>query len=127
MLYSWADLSMDQSGFDIEADLPQRGDRSQGGRAKKFRLTRVIDRTLPEGLVSRARRAIARLGRERLRESYFTTFWLESGARPANAIEETVLALARRARVRCAGMEWWIGRAYTTNLPIEFHFDHDVE
>lgn len=74
----------------------------------------------------RARVAIARLGNERLRESYFTTFWLPRGARPAHAVEEAVAALARRARVRCAGMEWWIGRAYTTELPIEFHFDHDV-
>src|SRR5882672_2296507 len=118
---------MDHSGFDIAADLPQRGSRSQGVRAKKFLLTRVIDRTLPERLLNRARRAIARLGRERLRQSYFTAFWLESGARPANVLEEAVLALARRAKVRCAGMEWWIGRSYTTRLPIEFHFDHDIK
>jgi hypothetical protein len=96
-------------------------------RVKKMQLTRVTDRTLPEALVARARRAIARLGAERLRESYFTTFWLERNAAPRNALEEAVLALARRARVHCAGMEWWIGRSYTTNLPIEFHFDHDVK
>src|SRR5438477_5397942 len=118
---------MDHSGFDIEADLPQRGARSQAARAKKFRLTRVTDRVLPEALVARARRAIARLGVAGLAESYFTTFWLERGTRPAHAVEEAVLALARRARVRCAGMEWWIGRGYTTRMPIEFHFDHDVK
>src|SRR5438552_2823300 len=39
---------MDHSGFDIEADLPQRGARSQAARAKKFRLTRVTDRVLRE-------------------------------------------------------------------------------
>src|SRR4051812_17227321 len=100
---------MDHSEFDIEADLPQRADRSQAARAKKIRLTRVTDRTLPVALVSRARRAIARLGAERLRQSYFTTFWLPDGARPANVLEEAVLALAQRAGVRCAGMEWWIG------------------
>jgi len=76
----------------------------------------VTDRVLPETLVARARRAIARLGVAGL-----------AGARPAHAVEEAVLALARRARVRCAGMEWWIGRGYTTRMPIEFHFDHDVK
>src|SRR3954471_20987849 len=119
---------MDQSEFDIvEADLPQRADRSQAARAKKFRLTRVTDRTLPEALVARGRRAIARLGAERLRQSYFTTFWIQAGARPGNVIEEMVLALSRRAGVRCVGMERWIGPSHTTHLPIEFHFDHDVK
>jgi hypothetical protein len=90
-------------------------------------LTRVIEGALPEPLVRRARRAVARLGGERFRESYFTTFWLPRGAKPAHAVEEAVLALWRLAGVRCAGAEWWIGRAYTTRLPIEFHFDHDVK
>lgn len=88
---------------------------------------RVVDAALPEALVTRARRGIARLGREGLRESYFTTFWLPAGAAPQHVLEEAVLALARRARVRCGGMEWWIGRAFTTRLPIEFHFDEDVK
>lgn len=82
---------------------------------------------MPESLVRRAGRAIARLGRDRLRESYFTTFWMPRGAEPAHPVEEAVLQLWRLARVRCAGVEWWIGRAYTTDLPIEFHFDHDVK
>jgi hypothetical protein len=87
----------------------------------------VIEVALPEALVRRARRAVARLGGERLRESYFTTFWLARGAAPMHAVEEAVLALSRLSGVRCAGVEWWIGRAYTTDLPIEFHFDHDVK
>src|SRR5881397_2932634 len=116
---------MAQSEFDIAADLPQRGRRSQAARKKK--LVRAIDGALPDALVRRARRAIARLGPERFRDSYFTTFWLPRGAAPAHVLEEAVLALARHARVPCAGMEWWIGRAYTTRLPIEFHFDHDVQ
>src|SRR5258706_16243810 len=110
---------MDHSGFDIEADLPQRGSRSQGVRAKKFLLTRVIDRTLPERLLNRARRAIARLGRERLHQSYFTTFWLESGAGPANVLEEAGLAPAPRPKGRCAGGGWWHGRPDTPPPPIE--------
>ena len=27
----------------------------------------------------------------------------------------------------CAGAEWWIGRAHTTRIPVEFHFDQDVK
>jgi hypothetical protein len=90
-------------------------------------LVRIRDGALPEALVRRARRAIAGLGKERMRESYFTTFWLARRARPAHAVEEAVAALMLQSRVRCAGAEWWIGRAYTTDLPIEFHFDHDVK
>ena len=110
------------------ADLPQRGARSQAGRRKKVALVRVIDAALPELLVRRARAAIARLGGERFRESYFTTFWLPRGAAPAHAVEEAVVSLRRLAGVRDdAGAEWWIGRTYTTRVPIGFHFDEDVK
>src|SRR2546428_4709033 len=122
MLYSCSDRSMDQSEFDIGAgDLPQRGSRSQA-------LVRVIEAALPPPLVRRAREAIARIGSERLRQSYFTTFWLPRRAAPAHAVEEAVLALWPLAGARrCAGAEWWLGRAYTTDLPVEFHFDQDVK
>jgi hypothetical protein len=103
------------------ADLPHRGRRSQ-------ELVRVIDRALPHALVRNARAAIARIGAERLRQSYFTTFWLERGAAPAHPVEEAVLGLWRLARPRgCQGAEWWIGRAHTTRIPVEFHFDQDVK
>ena len=94
---------------------------------KKILLVKVIDGALPDGLVTRSRRAIARLGSERLRESYFTTFWLAKEAVPRNVIEEAVAALSRQVKVRCAGYEWWIGRAYADRMPIEFHFDHDLK
>jgi hypothetical protein len=63
-----------------------------------------------------------------LRHSYFTTFWLPRDEQPANAIEEAVAALWRIAAPgrRCAGAEWWIGRSYTTDVPVGFHFDEDV-
>jgi len=91
-------------------------------------LVRVRDRALDDALVRRVRRAIRRLGTERLRESYFTTFWLGRGELAANAVEEAVLALWRLAAPgpRCAGAEWWIGRSYTTDVPVGFHFDQDV-
>ncbi|OLD09392.1 MAG: hypothetical protein AUI90_04295 [Deltaproteobacteria bacterium 13_1_40CM_3_69_14] len=101
--------------------MPQRGSRSQA-------LVRVIEAALPPPLVRRAREAIARIGSERLRQSYFTTFWLPRRAAPAHAVEEAVLALWPLAGARrCAGAEWWLGRAYTTDLPVEFHFDQDVK
>ena len=91
-------------------------------------LVRVIDAALDDALVYRSRRAIARLGNERLRQSYFTTFWLGRGEAPANAVEEVVVALWDLAAPgpRCAGAEWWIGRSYTTDVPVGFHFDQDV-
>jgi hypothetical protein len=111
----------------LGADLPQRRQRSQAARKEKFALARVIDFALPDTLVRRARAAVSRLGSERFKESYFTTFWLPRGEAPGNAVEEAVLALATRVRARGAGMEWWIGRTYTTDVPIEFHFDEDVK
>ena len=91
-----------------------------------FPLVRTIDEALPDALVARARRAIAKL--EGQRDSYFRTFWLAKGAAPQNVIEEMVTALAKKVRLRgCAGCEWWIGRAYANRLPIEFHFDHDLK
>ncbi|HMC35880.1 MAG TPA: 2OG-Fe(II) oxygenase [Myxococcales bacterium] len=88
----------------------------------------MIEAALPPPLVRRAREAIARIGSERLRQSYFTTFWLPRRAAPAHAVEEAVLALWPLAGARrCAGAEWWLGRAYTTDLPVEFHFDQDVK
>src|SRR6267142_2849288 len=85
---------MDQSEFDIcSGDLPQRGRGSQD-------LVRIIDSALPANLVRRARAVIGRLGRERLRSSYFTAFWLPGRARPAHPVEEAVLALWKLARPR---------------------------
>jgi hypothetical protein len=100
------------------------------------------DGAAPEAAVRRARRAIDRLGRAHVAESYFTTFWLprEALGRPRGSasggprsrphpIEELVALLWRIAKPPggCAGAEWWIGRAYTNALPIGFHFDQDVK
>jgi hypothetical protein len=92
-------------------------------------LARVEEAALPPGLFRRARRAVARLGAQRLGESYFTTFWLPRGASPAHPVEEAVAVLWGVAAPgpRCAGAEWWIGRSYTTAVPIGFHFDQDVK
>ena len=91
-------------------------------------LVRVLDAALDDALVRRARRAIGRLGPERLGQSYFTTFWMPRGEPATNPVEEAVLALWRLAApdARCAGAEWWIGRSYTNDVPVGFHFDQDV-
>jgi hypothetical protein len=90
-------------------------------------LVRVIEHALPEATVRAVRRAIARLGNSLLRESYFTTFWLDDSREPSNDVEQAVRALQKLARPRgCSGAEWWIGRSYTNEVPIEFHFDEDV-
>jgi len=88
----------------------------------------VVDDPLDSAVVGRARRAIARLGTSGLRQSYFTTFWLGRDERPANAVEEAVQALWTVAAPgrRCRGAEWWIGRTYTNDVPVGFHFDQDV-
>ncbi|HVI24088.1 MAG TPA: hypothetical protein VM691_11425, partial [Myxococcales bacterium] len=67
--------------------MPQSGPAGQD-------LVRKIERALPGSLFRRARRAIARIGTEGLRQSYFTTFWLPRGAAPSHAVEEAVLALS---------------------------------
>jgi hypothetical protein len=90
----------------------------------------VLDTALPAALFRRARRAIARLRGERLKQSYWTTFWMALDAQPLHALEEAVLRLARLALPAghaCTGAEWWLGRSHTTDVPIEFHFDQDVK
>jgi hypothetical protein len=93
-------------------------------------MVQVIDRALAAPLFRRAREAIRRLGRERLAQSYWTTFWMPLDETPRHALEEAVLHLARIAlpsRHRCSGAEWWLGRSHTTDVPIEFHVDQDVK
>src|SRR5258705_12468534 len=111
---------MDQWEFDIgSGDLPHRGSRSQD-------LVRVMDGALPGSLVRRARAVIASLGRERLRSSYFTTFWLPEQAHPAHPGEEAGRAPREAPRPPgWAGGGGWIRRPFTPPIPGGFHFDQD--
>jgi hypothetical protein len=94
----------------------------------------VIDSAAPAALLGKAGRLFARLGEQRMKEGYFTTFWLPSGAPPAHAFEELAISLSahglrsagERAR-EIAGLEWWLGRSYTNHIPLGFHFDLDVK
>ena len=93
------------------------------------KLARTIDGAAPESLVRRARKLLAQLGTQQIRQSYWTTFWMPRGQAPAHALEELVADLWRTAAPdsRCVGAEWWIGRAHTTRIPVGFHFDQDVK
>ena len=92
-------------------------------------MVRVVEQALEPALFRRLRTAVGRLGTERLKQSYWTTFWMPLKAPPLHPVEEAVLALSRLALPRghrCTGAEWWLGRGHTTNVPIELHFDQDV-
>ena len=88
-------------------------------------LLTVNDRALPEALFRRLWRQVRAVGTERLRQSYWTTFWYDFGA-PRNAVDEAVLALrARFGDHGAAGVEWWLGRTDLRRVPIELHADRD--
>jgi hypothetical protein len=94
----------------------------------------VIEDAAPTALVARAARLFARVGAERMKEGYWTTFWMPHGARPAHAFEALAVALRPHALAaagagasKIAGSEWWLGRSYTSHIPVGFHFDLDVK
>ena len=63
------------------------------------------------------------------RADYWTSFWLPVGRRPAAGCITEEAALELLARVPpprpVAGIEWWIGRMHTTDVPLDFHHDRD--
>ena len=125
--------------------MPQRSRGSQAGshaQTQPAPLATVIDAAAPTALVSRAARLFTRLGTQRMKEGYFTTFWLPLRTQPvhaaataaANAFEGLALALLPHALAkagpgaeRIVGLEWWLGRSYTNRVPLGFHFDLDVK
>ena len=113
--------------------MPHRSGGSQAGTLTKV-LAKVIEEAAPPALVARAARLFGRLGEQRMKEGYFTTFWLPQGAEPAHAFEELAISLrphgfayARKAAREITGLEWWLGRSYTNQVPLGFHFDLDVQ
>ncbi len=89
----------------------------------------IVEPALHPVEFARLRRRIVRLGAERRRESYQTTFWFDLSEQPCNVVERVVLGLmprispARRARV--IGVEWWLSRMRTSNVKLDFHVDRD--
>jgi hypothetical protein len=117
--------------------VPHRSGRSQAGSHAETQvapLATVIDGAAPPALVARAARLFTRLGTQRMKEGYWTTFWMPLSARPAHAFEELAVALRPHALAkagpeagRIVGIEWWLGRSYTNHVPLGFHFDLDVK
>jgi hypothetical protein len=72
------------------------------------------------------RRAVARLGHERLRRTYQTTFWFDL-CRPTSVAEEAITQLLERLPTRrgVIGAEWWLSRMKTTDVQVDFHRDRD--
>lgn len=91
-------------------------------------VVRFVDDALPPELFAELLRKVRRLGDERLRDTYQTTFWFELGT-PTNVAERAVVALLpmvpRRSRVR--GAEWWLSRMNTHDVRVDFHQDRDEQ
>lgn len=89
-------------------------------------LLAIHDRALSGAQFARLWRRLRAVGDERLRQSYWTTFWFDFGE-PRNAVDEAVLALRSRFGLGqgAAGVEWWLGRTDLRRVPIELHADRD--
>ena len=89
-------------------------------------LVHLHDQVLPDADFTRLWRRVRALGRERLRQTYQTTFWFALGE-PTNLVEEAILALRPQVPLRrgLAGVEWWLSRMRTTDVRVDFHQDRD--
>jgi hypothetical protein len=86
-------------------------------------LVTLRDGALPPPLFLRLRKAIERLGEQRLRHTYQTTFWFDFQRAPSNVVEEAIARLPQPKGV--AGAEWWLSRMRTSNVQVDFHRDRD--
>jgi hypothetical protein len=94
--------------------------------APRAPLVHIHDHALPDADFARLWRKIRALGRERLRQTYQTTFWFDLGE-PTNLVEQVILELRPRIPLRrgLAGVEWWLSRMRTTDVQVDFHQDRD--
>lgn len=83
------------------------------------------DQALSEPLFDETRRAVRRIGP---RASYWRTFWFPLQAEPRCLPEKAARELVRFVpeRSRIVGVEWWIGRMRTDQVPLDFHHDRDL-
>ncbi len=90
-------------------------------------LVRLHEHALPEALFRRLLRAVQRVGDERLRDTYQTTFWFDLRTKPSSVVEEAALALPERIPgvERIAGVEWWLSRMSPNDVRVDFHQDRD--
>jgi hypothetical protein len=90
-------------------------------------LVRIHPDALPPPTFRRLLRAVRRVGDERLRTTYQTTFWFDLRSPPTAVVEEAARLLAPRipglARIR--GVEWWLSRMSPNDVQVDFHVDRD--
>jgi hypothetical protein len=69
---------------------------------------------------------VRRLGTERLRQTYQTTFWFDLRS-PASIVEVAILEIRPLLPIgdAIAGVEWWLSRMRTTDVRVDFHRDRD--
>jgi len=80
------------------------------------------DAAVPDALFQQVRHGLERVGTN---ATYWRTFWFPFGE-PSNVIEQLALALRPSVPGLHAGVEWWLGRMHTTNVPLDFHHDRDL-
>lgn len=89
-------------------------------------LVTLVDGALPAARFAAVLDAVQRLGSERLRSSYQTTFWFDFEATASNVVEDAVLRLRHHLpEGGYAGVEWWLSRMRTSNVKVDFHRDRD--
>ena len=79
------------------------------------------DDALPASQFRRLARGVKALGTERLRTTYQTTFWFELSDLPSCLPEAAALQLRAllptTPRRRVVGVEWWLSRMWTRDVP----------
>ncbi len=91
-------------------------------------MLRIFEPALPDTAFRRVLHAVRRLGGERLRQTYQTTFWYPLGAPPSNVVEQALPTLRRLVRPRgVIGVEWWLSRMRATDVQVDFHQDRDEQ
>ena len=105
-------------------------DRAELSASPEGRCVTLLDEALPDFLFARLLRAVQQVGDENIRATYQTTFWFPLRERAGSVVEEAALALVKRlpraARARVRGVEWWLSRMWTADVPVDFHRDHDI-
>ncbi len=93
-------------------------------------LVTIVDNALDRKNFRALYRRIIGLQRERLRNSYQTTFWFDFNESPACIVESAALklrdVLPPSVGHHVIGVEWWLSRMRTSNVMVDFHRDHDI-
>jgi hypothetical protein len=92
-------------------------------------LVRIIDEALPAPLFKLLSQGVKKVGSERLKNTYQTTFWYPLEAPPSCVPEACALALLPRlpSLPDVIGVEWWLSRMRTNDVRVDFHQDRDEQ